>query len=127
MTATASSPASGPRTTRHGESPSRGQCRKPSATKSVLFNPKGGAMATTWLDFKELRERLDFAAVLKHFGVELKVKKRNQHQGFCPLPTHQGHKRSPSFSAQLDRKIWKCFGCGASGNVIDFGSRMMGL
>jgi len=84
-------------------------------------------MATTWLDFKELRERLDFAAVLQHFGVELKVKKGNQHQGFCPLPTHQGHKRSPSFSAQLDRKIWKCFGCGASGNVIDFGSRMMGL
>src|SRR5882724_7291086 len=81
-------------------------------------------MTTTWLDFKELRQRLDFAAVLKHYGVELKVKRGNQHQGFCPLPTHQGHKRSPSFSAQLDRKIWKCFGCGASGNVLDFAARM---
>ena len=84
-------------------------------------------MSNQWLDFAELRQRLDFAAVLKHYGVELKVRRGNQHQGFCPLPTHQGQKRSPSFSANLDRKIWKCFGCGASGNCIDFAARMEGV
>ncbi|HEY7118890.1 MAG TPA: CHC2 zinc finger domain-containing protein, partial [Tepidisphaeraceae bacterium] len=85
-------------------------------------------MSATWVDFRELRERLDFLAVLKHYGVELKLRNgnRSQHQGFCPLPTHQGKQRSPSFSANLIRKCFQCFGCQASGNVLDFAVRMEG-
>lgn len=78
---------------------------------------------TQWVDYKELRGRLDFAAVLRHYGVELKVKGR-QHQGFCPLPGHDGKRRSPSFSANLERGIWQCFGCGGKGNVIEFAALM---
>ncbi len=74
---------------------------------------------TQWLDFKELRAKLDFARVLQHYGVELKVR-GEQHHGFCPLPTHNGKKNSPSFSANLKRKIWQCFGCGQHGNILDF-------
>ncbi len=83
----------------------------------------------TWINFKELRERLDFRAVLRHYNVQLKEKGRQAH-GYCPLPTHptrDGKRRSPSFSVNLDRNIWQCFGCGASGNVIDFACRMEGL
>lgn len=83
-------------------------------------------MTAQWLDFKELRKRIDFAEVLKHYGVELKVKRGNQHQGFCPLPTHQGRRRSPSFSANLSRGCFQCFGCGKSGGVLDFVSLMEG-
>lgn len=83
-------------------------------------------MPNSWVDFKALREQLDFAAVLRHYGVELKLKRKDQHQGFCPLPTHNGQRRSPSFAANLARKCWQCFGCGASGNVIDFATRMSG-
>lgn len=79
-----------------------------------------------WIDFKELREQLDFQAVLKHYAVELRIKGK-QHQGFCPLPTHSGQHRSPSFSANLERKVWQCFGCGAKGNLLDFAVRMEGL
>ena len=81
----------------------------------------------TWVDFRDLREHLDFARVLRHFGVELRVRGNGQHQGFCPLPTHQGTRRSPSFSANLPRKVWHCFGCGAKGNALDFAARMHGL
>lgn len=42
---------------------------------------------TQWVDFKLLRERLDFAAVLQHYGVTLKGKGEQQ-QGFCPLQSH---------------------------------------
>src|SRR5688572_2935585 len=59
---------------------------------------------STWIDFKTLREQLDFAAVLKHYGVEVKLK-GDQHQGFCPLPSHNGKRNSPSFSANMKRKI----------------------
>lgn len=78
---------------------------------------------STWIDFKELRSKLDFEQVLRHYGVEVK-RKGNQHIGFCPLPNHQGNKNSPSFSANLERGIFHCFGCKAKGNVLDFAALM---
>jgi DNA primase len=51
-------------------------------------------------------------------------RKGNQHHGFCPLPDHNGKKNSPSFSAQLEKGIFQCFGCGAKGNVLEFAALM---
>ncbi len=76
-----------------------------------------------WIDFKLLRSRLDFEAVLRHYNVEIK-RKGNQHHGFCPLPNHNGKKNSASFSANLERGIFQCFGCGAKGNVLEFAALM---
>src|SRR5258706_731975 len=78
---------------------------------------------TTWIDFKALRAKLDFEQVLRHYGIEVK-RKGKQHHGFCPLPSHQGQKNSPSFSANLERGIFQCFGCGAKGNILDFACMM---
>lgn len=85
----------------------------------------------TWIDFKRLREQLRFADVLAHYGVQLKVK-GDRASGFCPLPSHNAgkspdRKRSPSFSANLTRGIWQCFGCNAKGNMLDFAAHMEGL
>jgi len=80
-----------------------------------------------WINFQGLRERLDFSAVLHHYRVEMKpARNGGRQQGFCPLPTHQGQRRSPSFSVDLHRKIWRCFGCNKGGNVLDFCVRMEG-
>src|SRR5260370_28490846 len=76
-----------------------------------------------WINLKNLRAKLDFEQVLRHYGVELK-RKGNQHHGFCPLPNHNGKKNSPSFSANLEKGIFQCFGCGAKGNVLDFAAMM---
>ncbi len=76
-----------------------------------------------WIDFKELREALSFEQVLRHYGVEIR-RKGNQHHGFCPLPNHNGKRRSPSFSANLERGVFQCFGCGAKGNVLEFATLM---
>jgi DNA primase len=85
-------------------------------------------MTALWIDFKELRQKLDFAQVLRHYGVEVKLKRQGrQHQGFCPLPSHQGKKRSPSFSADLKRGIWRCFGCSEGGDILRFAALMQGL
>jgi DNA primase len=61
--------------------------------------------------------------VLKHYGVEVKAK-GTQHHGFCPLPNHNGKGNSPSFSANLEKGIFQCFGCGAKGNVLEFAALM---
>jgi DNA primase len=79
-----------------------------------------------WINFKELRSKLRFSEVLKHYQLRLNVK-GNRANGYCPLPTHQGKRSSPSFSVDLERGIWQCFGCHAKGNILDFASRMEGF
>jgi DNA primase len=79
-----------------------------------------------WIDFKQLRANLKFAEVLDHYKVKLTIK-GDRATGFCPLPTHQGQHKSPSFSVSLERGIWQCFGCHAKGNVLDFACRMEGF
>jgi DNA primase len=78
---------------------------------------------SAWIDFKELRANLDFEQLLRHYGVEVK-RRGDQHHGFCPLPSHQGKRNSPSFSANLTRGIFQCFGCGAKGNLLEFAALM---
>jgi len=80
-------------------------------------------MKNNWVDFKALRAKLDFEQVLQHYGVEIK-RKGNQHHGFCPLPNHNGKGNSPSFSANLERGIFQCFGCKAKGNALEFAAMM---
>jgi DNA primase len=82
----------------------------------------------SWINFRQLRQQLDFRAVLQHYGVVVRPRTNStQHHGFCPLPTHRGKRRSPSFSAHLTKGIWHCFGCGAKGTVLDFAVYMEGL
>ena len=43
------------------------------------------------------------------------------HLTFCPF--HQHTRSTPSFHAFADGSRWKCFSCGAGGDVIDFWTR----
>ena len=79
-------------------------------------------MKSNWIDFKELRSKLHFSELFQHYRVELKIK-GDQATGFCPLPCHprhEGKRHSPSFSANLARGLFNCFGCGRKGNCLDF-------
>jgi len=99
--------------------------KRTEATQQSCFPPS--IDMSTWIDFQKLRESLDFAAVLRHYGVNL-ILKGDQHQGFCPLPGHTGErKKSPSFSANVTRKIFQCFGCGAKGGILHFAAYMENL
>src|SRR5688572_17740564 len=77
----------------------------------------------SWIDFKRLREDLDFLEILKHYKAEVKVKGERA-SAFCPLPGHRGKRRSPSFSADLGRGLFQCFCCGARGNILEFACLM---
>jgi len=82
-----------------------------------------------WIDYKSLRAQLSFIDVLRHYGVQARIK-GDRATALCPLPGHPARtgdgKRTPSLSIQLTRKIFQCFGCKASGNVLDFCIRMEG-
>ena len=80
----------------------------------------------TWINFKELREKLNFETVLRDFGVEVK-RNGTQHKGPCPLPGHDGERKASAFSAELQRGLFRCFGCGRKGNVLEFAALMEGV
>jgi DNA primase len=86
-------------------------------------------MTQQWIDFRLLKERLSFEEVLQHYKIDLKRKNGSngsQLHGFCPLPGHTGQKKSPSFSVNMERKCFQCFGCHAKGNHLDLAVLMEG-
>jgi DNA primase len=63
---------------------------------------------------REIRARVDIAAFI---GAYVPLKKRgNDLVGLCPFHSE----KTPSFHVHPDRGFFKCFGCGAGGDVITF-------
>ena len=79
-----------------------------------------------WIDYKKLKREIAFIDVLDHYNVQTKTK-GGQAKGKCPLPAHDSGSSKQSFSVNLDRNIFQCFGCGAKGNVLDFIALMENL
>lgn len=65
-------------------------------------------------NIQEIKDRADIVEVISKY-VKLK-KSGSEHEGLCPF-----HKeRTPSFKVSQSKNIYKCFGCGKSGDVISF-------
>ena len=65
------------------------------------------------IDFQRIRQSADIVAVAKWLGLVV-------HGGKAKCPFHQD--RTPSLSFKDGR--FKCFGCDASGDVVDLVARM---
>jgi len=63
---------------------------------------------------EKVKEQTDIVDIISE-DVKLKRSGRN-FSGLCPFH----NEKSPSFSVSQDKQIYKCFGCGESGNVITF-------
>ena len=62
----------------------------------------------------EIRKSVDIVSVISHY-IPL-VSRGKNFFGVCPF--HDDH--SPSMSVSKDKQIYKCFSCGATGNVFNF-------
>lgn len=67
---------------------------------------------------EEIRERIDLVDFIGQY-VQLKPAGRNW-KGLCPF--HQ--ENTPSFNVNRETKFWKCFGCGAAGDIFTFVERI---
>ena len=74
------------------------------------------------VDTEQLKRRNPIAEVARRHGVELRGRGRRL-TGRCPF--HED--RTPSFCVYPETESFHCFGCGASGDVIDFVRRAEGL
>ena len=63
---------------------------------------------------QDIVSRIDIVDVVGEF---VKLKRRGQnHLGLCPFH----NEKTPSFTVSQSKEIYKCFGCGRSGNTIGF-------
>jgi len=74
------------------------------------------------IDPEQVKRRHPIAAVVEQHGVSLRGTGRRL---VARCPFHEDH--APSFSVYPDTQSFHCFGCGASGDVIDFIRRTEGL
>jgi len=63
---------------------------------------------------EEIRSKIDIVQFISEF-LPLKKAGRN-FKALCPFHTE----KTPSFIVSPERQIWKCFGCGAGGDVFGF-------
>jgi len=69
----------------------------------------------------EIKARNDIVDTISNY---ITVKsKGSTHKALCPFH----NEKTPSFAINQDKQIFKCFGCGASGDVIGFVMRMENL
>ncbi len=68
------------------------------------------------MDFaQQLKASVDIVRVIGEY-VRLRKASGNRYQGLCPFHTE----KTPSFSVYTHIQFYKCFGCGAKGDVITF-------
>src|SRR5271169_5504119 len=70
---------------------------------------------------EEVRARADIVEII---GSHVRLRRAGRNfVGLCPF--HE--EKTPSFSVNLERGFFHCFGCGAGGTVFDFLMKLEGL
>ncbi len=72
--------------------------------------------------YEELREKLDIVEEISP-KVRLRKQGRGEYSGLCPFHSE----RTPSFTVNMLKKFYHCFGCSAHGDVIKFEAETSGL
>ena len=78
------------------------------------------------IDYGELKRRIRLIELLERIGWTSTEGRGDQLRGPCPLPACSSRKGSDlkshkrSFSVHAGKNVYRCFGCGSSGNVLDF-------
>ncbi len=78
------------------------------------------------IHFTTVRAMIPMVDVLKLVGFVPCETSTDQVRGPCPVH-HSTSPTSRSFSANLTRHIYTCFGCGSKGNQLDLYASVMGL
>ena len=78
-------------------------------------------MSQSYIDFAFVKENASFERVLAHYNLESRGT-GVQRSILCPF--HPDKK--PSCRVEFGKKIWHCFACHESGNILEFVARLEG-
>ena len=73
------------------------------------------------IDFDKIRKQVDIVKVISYY-IPL-IKKGKNFMGVCPFHSDS----NPSLTVSYEKQIYKCFSCGASGNVFTFVQNYEGI
>jgi len=76
-------------------------------------------LASTPVDYAALRAEVPIRWVLERIHFKPLSVSGDQWRGACPLPSHASYsEREKTFSVNVRRNIYQCFGCKCAGNQI---------
>jgi hypothetical protein len=81
---------------------------------------------TAYLDYLQIRKEVSMLQVLELVGFKPTSTRGNQLRGPCPIH-RSGKSSSRSFSVNIERGVFQCFGCGKRGNQLDLYAAVTGL
>src|SRR5438132_758362 len=90
-------------------------------SRGLLFRSVEEYMSQTYIDFAFVKENASFERILAHYNIE---SRGTGVQRSVRCPFHPD--KRPSCRVELDRRIFHCFACEASGNVLEFVARLEG-
>lgn len=83
--------------------------------------PKLGRVVSAFMNdpylFQTVKDRADIMEAARHYGMN------PDRKGWCLCPFHK--EKTPSF--HLYNQKYRCFGCGASGDVVDLTVKLLGV
>ena len=68
---------------------------------------------------RRVLEHTSLVYVADHHGVKLDPL-GDKHVGLCPFHSE----KTPSFTVDEKERVYRCFGCGAGGNAVNFVAKM---
>jgi DNA primase len=75
----------------------------------------------TWVDFKVIKQSVSMQQVLTYYGIDSLRRQGDELRGQCPIHKGEGAR---TFHVNVAKNVFKCFSCGAKGNVLDFVAAM---
>jgi DNA primase len=76
-----------------------------------------------WVDFKSVKTSVSMTDVLGHYAINSLKKQGDELRGRCPIHKGEGAR---TFHVNIAKNVFKCFSCGAKGNILDFVAAMEG-
>jgi len=77
------------------------------------------------IDYSRVREIVTISQVLDLVGFRAVETQGDQVRGPCPIH-RSSNPESRSFSANLEKNLYRCFSCGATGNSLDLWTAVSG-
>jgi DNA primase len=86
-------------------------------TNNPVLSTTGQSKDSKILDINDIKEKLLSLDIVEVIGKYTTLKKAGVNfKGLCKFH----NEKSPSFTVSPGKNIWKCYGCGKGGNIIDF-------
>lgn len=77
-------------------------------------------------DWDDIQSTLRIEEVVDALGISVVQKRGNEWTASCPLPSHAGADKNPSFGINVEKMVYQCFACGG-GSIIGLVREIEGM